>query len=177
MKIRLGFVSNSSSSSFVVVFPRIPTSIQDTKELLFGNLNWYDHPYPGYSSCDGYPTEQIAETIFNDIQEQQPNSSILITKAFDACDLESMDPVSAPADSKYNWRNSPVGGPELENWYEAREKRTKWFRDRKIRSFLKEHKGKFIYTFEYGDEDGPLGCALEHGKLFDNLEHERISKH
>ena len=36
MKIRNGFVSNSSSSSFIVIFPRAPTSAEDLHELLFG---------------------------------------------------------------------------------------------------------------------------------------------
>lgn len=35
MKIRLGFVSNSSSSSFVVAFPRVPESAEDVQEMVF----------------------------------------------------------------------------------------------------------------------------------------------
>jgi len=37
MKIRLGFVSNSSSSSFVVAFPRIPENAKDVQEMVFGD--------------------------------------------------------------------------------------------------------------------------------------------
>ena len=37
MKIRLGFVSNSSSSSFVVAFPRVPRSAKDVQEMVFGD--------------------------------------------------------------------------------------------------------------------------------------------
>jgi hypothetical protein len=35
MKIRNGFVSNSSSSSFVVVFPKKPDSIEELNEGVY----------------------------------------------------------------------------------------------------------------------------------------------
>ncbi|MNJ05874.1 hypothetical protein D3C73_1674930 [compost metagenome] len=34
-----------------------------------------------------------------------------------------------------------------------------------------------VFKFEYGDEDGPLYSALEHGNLFKNLYHIKISHH
>lgn len=178
MKIRHGFISNSSSSSFVVAFPKVPTSINDVKEMLFGTDIWYDHPYADIYKCDGYSVEQVAETVFNDIQQQQPNSTLRIQEAFDELRLEELDPIAARRDSKYNWQNSPRGtGAELDAWYQAYEKRKKHFLDKKILSFLKEHKDKFIYTFEYGDENGEYCSALEHGDLFKKLPHETISRH
>lgn len=35
MKIRSGFVSNSSSNSFIVIFPTEPKSVDDVKNFLF----------------------------------------------------------------------------------------------------------------------------------------------
>ncbi len=45
MKIRNGFVSNSSSSSFIVAFEKLPESVDETKQMLFGDdktVYWND---------------------------------------------------------------------------------------------------------------------------------------
>ena len=44
------------------------------------------------------------------------------------------------------------------------------------KAFLKGNKGKFIFTTSYGD-DGSIGSLMEHGNIFRNVEHERISMH
>ena len=46
MKTRRGFVSNSSSSSFVIALARKPQTIMATQELLFDEDQiQYGHPY------------------------------------------------------------------------------------------------------------------------------------
>ncbi|MFA5135245.1 MAG: hypothetical protein WC505_05705 [Patescibacteria group bacterium] len=51
MKIRTGFVSNSSSSSFVVAFPHEPDGVQDLHRMLFGDNERHEivsrYNYPG----------------------------------------------------------------------------------------------------------------------------------
>lgn len=43
--------------------------------------------------------------------------------------------------------------------------------------FMRNNSGKDIYVFEYADENGDYFSALEHGGIFDNVPHIRISKH
>ena len=45
MKIRNGFVSNSSSSSFVVAFDKKPETVEELKKLLFGEEEVYGNPH------------------------------------------------------------------------------------------------------------------------------------
>jgi len=64
VKIRTGFVSNSSSSSFVVAFDSIPESAHSLQTLLFGDARkWevYD---------DSVPTRTLAQIVWRDIQAQ-----------------------------------------------------------------------------------------------------------
>jgi hypothetical protein len=63
MKVRQGFVSNSSSSSFVVAFAKVPQSREELKALLWGSqerLSIYD---------DGITTEEASRTLWCDLQE------------------------------------------------------------------------------------------------------------
>ena len=65
MKIRTGFVSNSSSSSFIFWFNNIPESKEEVRILLYGEnpprftTHWDD---------DAISTEQVASIVFDDIK-------------------------------------------------------------------------------------------------------------
>ena len=67
MKIRAGFVSNSSSSSFVVAFPKQPESAQDVLEMLFPGqkpddiISIYDYS----KTC-----KEIADRVWVDVRKQ-----------------------------------------------------------------------------------------------------------
>lgn len=73
MKTRNGFVSNSSSSSFVVVFPKCPESTSEVLKYMFeGKEGGVSLDYYG----DGYSYNQIAERVYEDIVkfiEKYPN--------------------------------------------------------------------------------------------------------
>ena len=63
MKHRPGFVSNSSSSSFVVAFDKIPENVKELQHMLFGN----EKIFAGYEN--GYPVEEIAAIVFEDMSK------------------------------------------------------------------------------------------------------------
>lgn len=64
MKVRNGFISNSSSSSFVVAFPKKPKTVADVLKYMFegkeGGVSVYDQRGLSYS--------QVSKILFNDLK-------------------------------------------------------------------------------------------------------------
>ncbi len=197
MKIRNGFVSNSSSSSFVVAFPVIPQSVDEVRKLLFGDAVYFstneynegirdacwERPIEECEKCSerftcftqkkrGYPTLQIATTVWNDLKNQKPNRPIVIGRTI-----------------RHGWFEGKPDyfGEEFQTGKTG--DRLKDFNSKKYdrrcrveaggikKRFLAEHPDAFIYVFSYADEDGQYGSTLEHGGIFDKLPHIQISYH
>jgi hypothetical protein len=74
MKVRNGFVSNSSSSSFIVGFPKEVKkfSVADMKEYLFGD----EVVFHEFTDSDSAPitTFEVAATIRKDVLSTEPFS-------------------------------------------------------------------------------------------------------
>lgn len=70
MKVRQGYVSNSSSSSFFVAFGDPPESVEELKEMLFGDVSHYH--WDG-DLDEMIPTIDIAKVIWHDMQPQLPD--------------------------------------------------------------------------------------------------------
>lgn len=195
MKIRSGFISNSSSSSFVVGFKNRPTSADEIHRLLFGEESGVIEVY-GY----GLPTRVAAEQVFNDIQGQQPATSDQI--------FENIRSGYFPGYPEYDYRRDRESDklrkefeqkfPDAGYWAEKTDdKEAKAFADR-IREVMESEwaedhrktdeaalkywesqKHLFtdcqVYLFEYADDGGQ--CVLEHGDIFCRLPHLVISRH
>jgi hypothetical protein len=67
MKTRNGFVSNSSSSSFVVAFPKKPKSFEDVHKMMFDGKDGGIQPY---DFVDGLSYSQIAKRVWDDIKKK-----------------------------------------------------------------------------------------------------------
>ena len=66
MKIRQGFVSNSSSSSFVVAFPTTPKSVLEVQKIVFGEQQEYHNPfYYNKNNTKYWSTKDVTETLFS----------------------------------------------------------------------------------------------------------------
>ena len=88
-KIRLGFVSNSSSSSFIVAFNREPESAEDVASQMFGDISTLEHPY--YD--DIYNALDVAKTVFADMKMQTPNSHNDIVESINLFDVYTGKPI------------------------------------------------------------------------------------
>lgn len=161
MKIRNGFVSNSSSSSFIVHFDKDPRDKENLREML------------GDCSVDPYGTsltaEQVLEIVHKDVMSSERR---VVPMEFDEYDI------------RWEIKENIPGAYDIDD--ELLKELVKMEKEHRINMFKIVHKANtgtewtpddaFVYAFEYSDESR-VGSALEHGGVFRNVKHERISNH
>ena len=170
MKTRTGFVSNSSSSSFIVVFPKIPESVQEVEKIMF----------PGSQKSgedlvlifgNSLSSDRIAKCVFEDIQEGHPLSVAEIidhlTSGYD--DVPNLGCIPDFDEYVNKYARSVDWDKYEKDWLEAICEV-----DGKHREILDS---PIVYHFNYGDDGGSFGSTMEHGEIFHNLLHVRISHH
>ena len=179
MKLRNGFVSNSSSSSFVVAFDKLPKSATEVKQLLFGDAKEWSADgmtHPAYT----FPTEVLADVVWGNIQAQKhklPYSRDCIAGEMD--NLAYLHLHYPDDDGMYkedDWYRME-DGPEKDAAREKENQKLNELRDKLADEFLQENEGKVIMTFIYADENGSLGLVMEHGQIFRNCRRVRINNH
>jgi hypothetical protein len=136
MKFRNYFVSNSSSSSFVIALPHIPQSAKDMQVILFGDLK--KRIMAGYSfNHDWREAKEVAKIFFDKIKNLTPNDTT-------------------------NFRGSCEGKPRYENFKlpdntfdsERYKEAQKEFFDRIVDEFHKEYPETVLYCLSFADDDG-----------------------
>lgn len=185
MKIRNGFVSNSSSSSFLVAFKKRPRTVQDVRDVLFPDGQSELHYYDNWMKV-----EEVCKTVLSDIKGHRS----LKTKRILGDRLREgwFDGYKGlPGIVDWNWEDSQKLREEAHAKPESDKRRfdkvhadQKRERDEnKLRSeaigqkFLDENLDAYIFEFEYCDNDGSYGAIMEHGGTFDKVPHITISKH
>jgi hypothetical protein len=177
MKIRHGFVSNSSSSAFVVAFPTTPKTVQELTGILFADQTQYPNPYPDINfdperpCIDGWPVEQIAGIVFGDMKKGPLNrdEAIKILSSGYCPDIDSDDFRLPDEQGKLSYQSKV-------DWKAYSRAHNEWATSA-YNELMEKHPNALLYGFEYSDNDGDLFCAMEHGGLFAALPHIRISHH
>jgi hypothetical protein len=171
MKTKTSFVTNSSSSSFIVAFNNVPQSVEEMKNLLFPYESEYLNPYV-FDSDDpkSWPVEQVAETVFNDLGQELNDEEFIEELQSGSCDLIPSRP--------YAYDNSEKDWGKIRERYEKEAKEDEDFAKEIVRQYRLRFPDSKFYRFEYSDNDGRYSSALEHGNLFENLDPViYISKH
>jgi len=182
MKIRAGFVSNSSSSSFIVAFPRPPQSVGEVLDMMFG-------PNPpallGYYN-ETFSTLEIATTVWKDIQAQTAQLPLSRTRIVD--ELHSAAYIEIYDIVQYAQRRgeipTPWDGTKPIEQRRREEAEVAAYEAKLLEPIVYNMLQKItadpdatIYCFTYADEDGAYGAAMEHGNIFARLPHKQISNH
>jgi hypothetical protein len=170
MKIRDGFVSNSSSSSFVVAFKKTPESAEELQKLLFGDEKHYPDPYADPDRIAFFSSTQVARTVWEDIEHGAPLTEAQVVREFQG------GYIHGEPELDYNSVKNASREEQAQRFAEISRKRDE-FGTKKAQEFLNANPGAVFYLFSYSDNDSDYCCALEHGTLFDQLPHFRISHH
>jgi hypothetical protein len=162
MKIRNGFVSNSSSSSFVVAFPKKPDNAEEVQYI----LRLGEHVVAYGEVMHGY---DAALRVYQDILLQKANNKEEITESmeeFYETEIEARRQLGLDEDCF-----SPISTKDLNR----ANKLVKKINKDKVDKFLKENEGSEIYCFHYSDNDGE--SVLEHGDIFNSVPNNVRSNH
>jgi len=162
MKIRKGFVSNSSSSSFLVVFDEYPIDAKHMQKMLFGTKEKIRLPYVDW---EDFNTAEVAEYIYKRFRENSHPSVGQIYDLFhDVAYREISDELVKEDYKAY---------ADLTNFDErvltlAMQKTIEW---------IKTHNTQYISIMRFGDEVSRLEATIEHLPAFENIKHIRFSEH
>ena len=166
MKTRQGFVSNSSSSSFIIGFDKRPKNAAELQKVMFPEggsqtVQMYDSPH--------YPADQVAATVFNDITGKRK-----LTKEQILEELESGYFKGMPEYPSKIWSLDGKAYEDAMTKYKSkcREAAEKIFND-----LMTNNGDKVFLRVEYSDNDGQYYCTLEHGDIFRNITHIQVSHH
>ena len=152
MKVRNGFVSNSSSSSFIVILDKKPESAEELGKEMgdCGTSNW--------NGTQHLSSEMVHDIAFRDISVADST-------------MEQIESEYKSAMYRYNW-DVKWGTPEYDAYEKAESERC----EKLWQEFKEKNSKKFMAVVSYSD-DYTIGSMMEHGDVFRNIEVVCASHH
>lgn len=154
MKTRSGFVSNSSSSSFIVGFKKdsMPKDTEELRKILFGDQE----------SLGDISAQCAAECIFEDMNEDSSN--------LEAIKVAIMGGGSMDGDPGYPSGTWNMNEEERQKAYKDYSERFNAARTQVLKGILEkaERENLNLFVFDYGNDIGRLEAYLEDIDLFAN---------
>jgi len=178
MKTRPGFVSNSSSSSFVVAFPHIPKGVSGVHELLFktdrtGVVDYYEYETS---------TTKVAAQVWDDIYKQLENfprtTDYLRTEinGYSGDGSWARERIAEEAGVPFDELAKLEGTARiLADKFIAQHVDPE--DDKVLLEFIDEHPDAAVFVFTYADDDGEFFSIMEHGEIFHLLPHYQFGHH
>lgn len=205
MKIRNGFVSNSSSSSFIVMFPKKPETVEELLGYMFPGASKKDiFENPWNWDDEIYTKGQIAKSIFakidsysfsvQDLKECFENGLYHYNDyPYNYFDNNGEIKQKLPGFQYDYYIDKYIGfDKKLLNRLKMKQENLHWSNkmsreeyndaleaiiETDVQKFMETHGDKYIFICILSDNDGTYESILEHGEIFKNLEHIRISHH
>ena len=206
MKTRTSFVANSSSSSFIVGFKKVPKTVEDVRAALFPKESLNGTRRAEYGD-EGYRILDIAEAVLNNIKSKgaKPISSekAIIEEIrngwFEGYPDTSVwnDPRLTDLHDRFQkkwgipWQKSHNEGKviakyakdiaKIEKMYDRLHKEEDDATKAAAKKLWEKHKKSFegtkLFVFSFSDGDGPFNSFMEHGNIFGDVPHVTISHH
>jgi hypothetical protein len=177
MKIRHGFVSKSSSSSFLVGFPKdkIPTTIDELKFVLFGDVS--DTEVLVSPTGSEEPIGKIVDFIWRSFSNQKPLRGVKLSQELDGYDVYC--PFVSLIDFAKKCGINPYGhSPEdYDRVLERYETEKSKAEHDALFELVSKHKNLEFFQFDFCDECGGLEAFLERADVFRNLVHYTRNNH
>jgi len=179
MKIRNGFVSNSSSSSFIVAIPEDVMTQDQLQKCLMGTASEYPNPYPFDREPDTWPAELVTSIVFQDMFAAGLASRDSMIREYGNgwTDAHMKGEQEARAEFNLGEWDIPDNDDVRRKYYDRYQELVDKHSAKAIDEFVAQNPDCSFFIVEYSDNDGQLSCAMEHGSLFDRVPHLRVSKH
>lgn len=174
VKIRRSFVANSSSSSFLVGFPKKPTTVAEMETALFPHKGLLP---PLWDGSPSYTTIKVAQQVLGDISDQAPATSVqaqeLIRGGWFGAEIERQLDAEFP-----HWGPGAPETPEerRRQWHLLAERRDV-IAGELYDKLMASHPLFSWYVVSYSDNDGDWHSFMEHGDNFANIPHFHSSRH
>jgi hypothetical protein len=169
MKIRSGFVSNSSSSSFIIGFKEMPKNFCELKDLMFGEYAERTFYYE-----EAYDVFDVARVVFEDLKAPVTKDDLIreVASGWVNGIAEDYDDELISNSEFQKWTND-----EKQDYWKKREDKREKQAAEYVDNFLKGKEDLTFFIVEYSDNSGQQEAMMEHGDIFRRLPHVQISHH
>jgi len=159
-------------------------------EILFGEETEYVGTYDSPDYPRRFPVDVILTIVYRDLKqmrrENRKKSRGMVGFGRDTTPVQEVreKAMSGVLVDRCDSNRRPMGSPKREDfpkddkgWESYAKAHNKWQKE-KVNAFLKLHKDKDVFVFEYSDNgEGKIIASMEWGPLFSRVPHLRISKH